>query len=198
MNKNVLYLVDDYLLLYSKNNQQILKYKVGNKALKNGKIANVKNFLTSYKKFIKENNLNNNIFGDTLYIIVNPSYTKVDIDVLTNVFKSLNYRKVFIINEMKLYNLNVNNAYINYNNSYTIISYMDIYKVKHSFILENEFFNQENIISILKNNFKKRSVYFFGLNKNIESVIERLELSSHNIGYHFANDENYLINEFLK
>ena len=121
-NKNIVYIADEYLIFYSKTLKKILKYKLNSKALKNGKIANIKLFTTSYKKFLKDYNLNNNLFGDTITIIVNPSYTKVDIDVITNVFTSLNYRKINIINEMKIYKFNSTNAYLNCNNGYYILN----------------------------------------------------------------------------
>ena len=196
-NKNIVYIADEYLIFYSKTLKKILKYKLNSKALKNGKIANIKLFTTSYKKFLKDYNLNNNLFGDTITIIVNPSYTKVDIDVITNVFTSLNYRKINIINEMKIYKFNSTNAYLNCNNGYYIFSYLDFYKEKHSSIFETKAIDAESLSKIIAKLIKKRNVFCFGLNPNIDEIIEKIEENSTNLGYHFSNDEMFLLNELL-
>lgn len=196
--KNVLYLVDDNILFFSKKFKKILKYKINNKALKNGKIANTKLFITSYKKFLNTYKLNNNIFGDTLTIIVNPEYTKVDIDIITNVFASLNYRKTNIVNEIKLYKLNGENAYLNYNQNYMILLYQDEFKEKKVFLIEQNFFTVEELIKFIKQKISNRNIFCFGLNKDIDEFIKKLETNSQNTGYHFANDESYIIDLFLK
>ncbi len=193
--KNILYLVDDYILLKAKNNSKIYKYKVLNKALKNGKIANAKLFSKSYQKFLQVNKLNNNIFGDAITIIVNPSYTKVDIDILTNVFASLNYRKVNIINEMKIYKFNQKNAFINYNENYLIVSFQNMYKEKETYLIEKDLLTEKDLIKVLKSKLQKRDIFFFGLNPNLDTFAKLLESKSNNICYHFKNDETYLLEE---
>ncbi len=198
MQKNILYLVDDYLLYYSKGINKIIKYKLTNKALKNGKIANVKLFISSYKNFIKEDNINNSLFGDAITIIINPSYTKVDIEVLKNIFIGLNYRKVNIINEMKLYKLNNSNAYLNYNNTYAFLSYLDYYKEKHSLLITYDLFTDEDIIKLINKKLKKRNIYTFGNNEKIFDLIEKIEVKSSNIGYVFSNKDTFLIDETKK
>ena len=196
-NKNILYLVDDYILFHSKNLKRIIKTKINSKALKNGKIANVSLFLSSYKKFLKDNNLNNNIFGDSISIIVNPAFTKVDIDVITNVFNSLNYRKVNIINEMKIYKFNNTNAFINYNINYTIISYLDYYKEKHSYLIDNNFVDFKSLSKLISKKCQKRNIFCFGLNPEIEALIKEIERNSTNVGYHFSNDDIFLLKELV-
>ena len=195
--KNILYLVDDYLLLYAKNKQKIYKYKVANKALKNGKIASTKLFMKSYQKFLQTNKLNNNLFGDAITIIINPSFTKVDIDIITNVFASLNYRKVNIINEMKIYKFNNTNAYLNYNEKYLIMAFINEYKEKEIYLIENDLMDTQDLIKIIGKRIKNRDIFCFGLNKNIEEFIMCLENKTNNTCYHFKNDETYLIEEII-
>ncbi len=198
MHKNILYFVDDCLLYYSKKNNKIIKYKINNKALKNGKIANIKLFISSYKKFINEKKINNTLFGDNITVIINPSYTKADIDVLINVLTNLNYRKINIINEMKIYKLNNTNAYLNYNNTYCIISYIDYYKEKHSLFIETNLLNQKEIIKLINSRLKKRNIFGFGLNPNLSDFLKEIEEKSQNIGYMFSNNDTFLLDEFLK
>ena len=191
--QNVLYIVDDYIFYYVKNTKQIIKEKINNKALKNGKIANVKLFVSSFKKLLSKHKLNNNLFGDTLTIIVNPSFTKVDIEVVTNVFTSLNYRNVKIINELKLYKLNNSNAYLNYNDNYYIFTYIDYFHEKQMYFIESNLMDTQSLIKFIKNKIKKRNIFVFGLNKDIENIITLGEEKTNNNWYHFTNDETYLL-----
>lgn len=197
MNKNILYFVDDYILFYSKNNRQKYKYKINSKALKHGKIANTKLFISNYRKFLKINNLNNNLFGDKIYIIVNPSYTKVDIEVLTNIFNSLNYRKVIIVSELKVTKLNNSNAYLNYNSNYAILSYIDYYKEKHAILIDKELMFKNNLVKILKEKVPKKNIFCFGLNPEIADFIDSISSSPRLNAFHFSNDDTYLIDEFI-
>ena len=196
MNKNILYFVDDYIIFYSKNNHQKYKYKISNKALKHGKIANTKLFISNYRKFLKINNLNNNLFGDKIYIIVNPSYTKVDIEVLTSIFNSLNYRKVIIVSELKVTKLNNSNAYLNYNNNYAILSYIDYYREKHAILIDKELMFKNNLVKILKEKVPKKNIFCFGLNPEIADFIDSISCSPRLNAFHFSNDDTYLIDEF--
>ena len=197
-NKNILYLSDDYIFLYSHNLKKMIKYKLPNNVLKNGKVANTKLFIANYKKFMHEYKLNNNLLGDKITIIVNPSYTKTDIDLITNLFQDLAYRKVQIVNEMKLYNLNSSNAYLNYNNEYFIFSYLDYYKVKHSYLLPTELFTESAVIELLSKLIKKRNVFCFGLKKDLAQFILKFEAKTSNIVYTFQNNETYLLDTFTE
>ena len=196
--KNVLYLVDDYILYYSKKLKKLLKYKLPTKTLRNGKIANTKLFISSYKKFLTTHKLNNNLLGDTLTVIVNPDYTKVEIDILTNVFLSLSYRKINIVNEIKLYKLNSNNAYLNYNDQYLILTYQDEFKEKNVYLIDQKLGSNELLINLINSKLKNRNIMGFGLNKDLAAFLKRLESNSLNTGYYFANNESYLIDIFLE
>lgn len=196
-NKNILYLVDDYILLYRKKENRYYKYKVLNKSLKNGRIANSKLFIKSYQNFIQKNKLNNNLFGEKITIIVNPAFTKVDIDILTNIFSSLNYRKINVINEMKIYNFNMQNAFINYNEKYIILSYINDFKEKKTYLIENNLLEEKELINVIKSKLQKRNIFLFGLYKDIDNIAFKIEKKSNNVCYHFKNDETYLIDELL-
>lgn len=196
--QNIAYICDDYILYYSKDKNKIYKEKINNKSIKNGKIANVKLFVNFFKKFLNKYKLNNNLFGDTITIIVNPSYTKVDIDIVTNVFISLNYRKVKIINELKLYKCNNSNAYLNYNNNYYLLTYIDYFHEKQVFFVEANLMKQDGLIKFIKSKLKKRNIFVFGLNKNIENLCRQGEENTNCYWYYYANSDTYIIDQLLE
>ena len=192
--KNILYLVDNYIYLYNKKRDNLYTYKLDKNILKNGIIADIKKFIKSYNTFLSEQNLNNNLFGDSICVIHNPEYTKADIDVLKNILENLSYSNITFINEIKLYKLNTKNAYINYNDEYLILTYIDSYKQKKVLLFCN-LLSINEITSLINKRVKKKDILVFGRSKNIDMLINRIK---NNKCYHFNNDETYLLDMLKK
>lgn len=184
--KNIMYLVDNYVFFYYKGN--CIKSKIDN-VLKNGKIANIKKFNEQFKRILNDNHINISIFGATIKVIVNPSYTNADVEVLKNVLENLGFNKISVINEIRLYKLNKHNAYLNYNNEYALLTFINIYEKKEFYIIEKSIFNAKELKKFTKSKIHDKDLLVFGLNNTIDEFVENYG----NNCYHFYNDETYLI-----
>ena len=187
---NIMYLVDNYI--YLSNKGHIIKHSLDNNILNNGRIANIKLFIEQYNKLLDKNRISLGIFNEVIDVIINPSYTKADIEVLKNILNSIGYHKVNTINEFRLYKLNKSNAYFNYNNEYYILSFINMYDKKESYLIEANLLTEKELIKVIKHKINNKDLLVFGLNDNIDMFINNFKN-----GYHFNNDETYLIDLFF-
>lgn len=192
--QNILYLGDNTIYLKSNKNNKIIKYKTSKGVLVNGKIGNTKGFLKSYELLLQENKLNNKLFGEKIKIIVGPVYNGLDINILKNVFAYFNYRKIMVDNETKYYKLNGNNAYLNVFDNYCYLTYMNEYKKIISInILNNMFFNEQDLCAYIKYQIKDRELYLLGVGERLNNIFNTFEEKYGNKTYVFSNSEDYLI-----
>lgn len=191
---NVLYLTDDIIYLKNKNRKDIIKYNINKNIIIEGKIANIDKFIKAYEKLLNENNLNNNLFGDTIKIIIRPNYTFADISLLKTVFEKFNYRKITIDNETKYYKLNNSNAYLNIFNNYIILTYIDEYKKTNSFVIPANYFNNNtDTFKYIKSKIANKDIYIIGKGEVMNEVFSLFESIYQNKTYIYSNHETYLL-----
>lgn len=195
MNKNILYMTDDYIYLYNNKSNKIYKGAMPKKVIINGKIANINKFISKYESILKEYHLNNGLIGDKIKIIVHSKYTSADITLLKNIFEKLNYRKITIDNEIKYYKLNDNNAWINTNEGYLLLTYINDYKKTETILIESDFFNEQNdVYKYIKTKVGNKDIYLIGNSKNLDEFCNTFEKIYKNKTYMFTDSENYLLN----
>lgn len=195
---NLLYLTDDTIYLKNKKHKEIIKYKISKKIINNGKIYNIDKFINAYSKLLTEYHLNNNLFGDTIKIIINPTYTPADISLIKLIFEKFNYRKILFINEYKIYNLNTNNAYINVTNTYLIITLINEYKQIKSYFISFDYFNNlKELLVYIKNRILNKDIYLIGKGHILEEIFQNFENKYQNKTYMFVNSEFYLLTNVL-
>ena len=191
---NVLYLTDDYIYLKNKKKDKLIKYKINSGIIECGKIYNIDKFIKVYEKILKDNNLNNNLLGDTIKIIVSPNYTPADITLLKKLFERFNYRKILVDNEIKTYKLNNNNSYLNVFDNFMFLSFIDEYKKINSFTIYNNYFlSIDNLLSSIKDKIKNKEIILLGHGEFLQKVFEYFENKYDNKTYIFTNFETYLI-----
>ena len=139
---NILYLTDEAIYLKNNKIKNIIKYKINKGVITNGKIANINKFISVYEKLLSENKLNNSLFGETIKIIIHPLYTNADINLLKNIFESLNYRRVSVEYETKYYKLNTTNCYLNIHDSFILLTYINEYKKTITKLIPDNFFSE--------------------------------------------------------
>ena len=71
--RSTIYFNDEKIYLKNEKTKKIIIEKINNNIIKNGKINNIEKFIKMYENLIKKYKLNNNIFGETIKIIVNPT-----------------------------------------------------------------------------------------------------------------------------
>ena len=190
--ENILYL-DDYINLYNEKLQKIITYKPYKNTLKFGHIIDSEKFSKNMSMLIKANNLSNNIFNSEISIVINPTYSKLEKQVIKNILEDLNYKNIKFIQELDYLKLSKDNLIINYNYEYMHWYYIDkLGKVK-MILLENNEINCYLIKTILKK-LNKKEIYLFG--KNIQEIENILKEEPWHY-YYFEDSENLIINKIL-
>ena len=191
---NIVYLTDDCIYLKNKKRDNLIRFKINKSIIEYGKIYNIDKFIKVYEKILKDNNLNNNILGDTIKIIVSPNYTPADITILKKILERFNYRKIIIENEIKTYKLNNNNCYLNIFDNYMSLTFIDEYKKINSFIIYNNYFsNIDKLLSSIKDKIQNKEIILLGHGEFLETVFQEFENKYDNKTYIFTNFETYLI-----
>ncbi len=191
---NIVYLTDDCIYLKNKKRDNLIRFKINKSIIEYGKIYNIDKFIKVYEKILKDNNLNNNILGDTIKIIVSPNYTPADITILKKILERFNYRKIIIENEIKTYKLNNNNCYLNIFDNYMSLTFIDEYKKINSFIIYNNYFsNIDRLLSSIKDKIQNKEIILLGHGEFLETVFQEFENKYDNKTYIFTNFETYLI-----
>ena len=191
---NVLYLTDDFIYLKNKKKDKLIKHKINSGIIEYGKIYNIDKFIKVYEKLLKDNNLNNNLLGDTIKIIVSPNYTPSDIIILKKLFERFNYRKIIVDNEIKTYKINNNNCYLNIFDNYILLTYIDEYKKINSYIVYNNYFlSIDKLLASIKDKIKNKEIILLGHGEFLQKVFEYFEEKYNNKTYIFTNFETYLI-----
>lgn len=191
---NIIYLTDEYIYFKNKKHKDIIKYKINNNVIYGGKISNIKNFIKTYEKLLNEYHLNNSLFGDSIKIIVNQTYTSSEITMLKNIFQIFNYRKIIIEKEMKYYKLTNKNSYINVFDNYISITYLDDFKKINNIYFETKLFkNEKDIIKFIKYTINNKDIYLLGTGKLLTNLFNNIENITNIKTYLYSNHETYIL-----
>ena len=192
---NIVYLTDETIYFKNVKTNKIIKQKINKNIIINGKVANIDKFMNVFDKILKDNNINNNIFGDTIKIIVNPTYTNSDNYLIKNLLEKFNFRKVLIENEIKNYKLNKENCYLNINNEYILMTYINEYQKIENYIIPNNFFNDEkSLFDYIKQKIKNKVVYLIGTGEKLNVFFNNFEQDYGNSTYLINDSDIYLLN----
>lgn len=191
---NILYITDDCIYLKNKKKDKLIKYKINQGIILYGKIYNIDKFIKVYEKILKDNNLNNNLFGDTIKIIVSPNYTPADITLIKKIFEKFNYRKIVVDNEIKTYKLNNNNCYLNIFDNFIVLTFIDEYKKINSFIIYNNYFSTiDKLLVSIKDKIQNKEIILLGHGELLQKIFKEFENKYKNKTYMFTNYDTYLI-----
>ena len=191
---NTIYLTDDTIYVKNKKRNNIIKYKINKNIILYGKVYNIEKFTKVYSMLLSENKLNNNLFGDTIKIIINPTYTQADIFFLKTIFEKFNYRKIIFEQETKKYKLNQSNAYLNIFDNYLLLSYIDEYKKTKSFLIPNNYFNTLNdTLKYIKNKIANKDLYLIGKGEILTEIFNSFEKKYQNKTYIYKDSEVFLL-----
>ena len=191
--RSTIYFNDEKIYLKNEKKKKKIIEKINNNIIKNGKINNIEKFIKMYENLIKKYKLNNNIFGETIKIIVNPTYNSADTMLLKSIFEKFNYRKIIIENETKYYKINNCNSFLNINNSYKILSMLDEYKKIKTYLIPNGYFEENDEFEFIKKKIENKDIYLLGEGKKLEEFFQIFEKKYKNKTYLFNNNETYLL-----
>lgn len=195
---NIVYLTDEYIYIKNKKIKEIIKYKINSNIIYGGKISNIKKFIKTYENILNEYRLNSSLFGDSIKIIVLPSYTSSEIIMLKNIFSVFNYRKILIEKEIKYYKLSNNNSFINVFDNYISITYFDEYKKINNIYFETKMFkNEKDIIHYIKYIIENKEIYLLGNGKILTSLFNSLESMINNKTFIYSNHETYILEKAI-
>ena len=196
---NLLYLTDNMIYLKNKKRKEIIKHKINKNIIKFGKIYNIEKFLKEYNIFLNKYHLNNNLFGDTIKVIINPAYTPADMKILKTSLEKLNYRKITFECESKRYKLNNIKAFLNIQENYLILSYIDEYKKTNSTLIPSNFFlKNEDLLKYLKDKIQNKELYLIGKSDLLLEIFNNFEKKYNNKTYIYNNHELFLLDSMCK
>lgn len=198
-NDIVMYLVDNNVILWiNKNIEQPIIEQFSKNVIKDGKIAKTNDFVKQLNTIIKKNNLNKKIFNNNVSIIIMPIYTQADLTVLYNCLEKCNFNEIKVINILNLYKIKRNSVWLIANNTYMIIIYYSVNKVK-SLCLDYDLF-KNNMLLIIKhihNFINNKKVILLGNYQELPTLADKIE-KNFNIKVYYYNDTNsYIIKTYL-
>ena len=143
-------------------------------SVENYKFINQQLFYEELSNIINENNINNHLLTDNINIIIDNTYTNLELDNIKSIFKELSFNKITFINLINIFHLNKNELLIDISNNIIKIYY------NNDIININIYFNKyKQLISIyLKELLKKENINIikvFGDYKEINNIITYLE-----------------------
>ena len=191
---NIVYITDDCIYLKNKKRNLFIKSNINKGIIECNKIYNIEKFIKSYEKILKDNNLNNNLSGDTIKIIVTPNYYPSDIFMLKKIFEKFNYRKIIVENEIKTYKLNNTNSYLNIFDNYLFLTYLDEYQKIKSFVINNNYYLDINsLIKTIKDRINNKDILIIGHGKLLQDIFNKYESTYNNKTYLYSNYDTYVI-----
>ena len=194
---NLLYLTGNDAILYNFKYKKYFKLLLSKDIIKLGRIVDNSLFINNFKRFLNKHNINNNIFGESIIIIVQPGYEVNDFENLKTIFLSLNFKCITFLDEVKVYNLNLNNVWINIQKNYYILSLLDNYgKIKSYYVINNYFKNEMHLYKFIKYIVQDKSIYLFG--NYVDNFFNVFEKLFRNKVYLFSNNETFIIDSVIK
>ena len=190
--ENILYL-DSHINIYVKKLDKILNIKPYKNTLSNGIIIDSKKFIKILKTVQSENKLNNSFINESIIIINNSFFTKDYKEYIKQLMEEINYKNCKFIHEIKLINLNKNTIFINYNETYFYINYINKEGKIKTKLYEKDLINKNIILNILKI-IDKKNIIISG--KKCQELVNILKKTNYNY-YYFEDSKNTFI-ELLK
>ncbi|MBQ8901684.1 MAG: hypothetical protein IJY87_01290 [Bacilli bacterium] len=188
---NILYL-DDFINLYSKKNHALIILKPYRNTLRNGMIIDRHKFIKKFQKIIDEYNLGSTFFNENIFIVINNLHTYEDKILLKDIMEELNYKNIKFIQETEYLKLNKDNIYINYNNSYFYILYInELGKIEVNLYKKDDINN--GVIKYIIKSLNAKNIILYGKNiKELENILKKEK-----IDYYFYDDSDNLLIKFL-
>ena len=188
---NILYL-DDFINLYSKKNHALIILKPYRNTLRNGMIIDRNKFIKKFQKIIDEYNLGSTFFNENIFIVINNLHTYEDKIFLKDIMEELNYKNIKFIQETEYLKLNKDNIYINYNNSYFYILYInELGKIEVNLYKKDDINN--GVIKYIIKSLNAKNIILYGKNiKELENILKKEK-----IDYYFYDDSDNLLIKFL-
>lgn len=188
---NILYL-DDFINLYSKKNHALIILKPYRNTLRNGMIIDRHKFIKKFQKIIDEYNLGSTFFNENIFIVINNLHTYEDKILLKDIMEELNYKNIKFIQETEYLKLNKDNIYINYNNSYFYILYInELGKIEVNLYKKDDINN--GVIKYIIKSLNAKNIILYGKNiKELENILKKGK-----IDYYFYDDSDNLLIKFL-
>ncbi len=191
--EDYLYL-DDNINLYSKKNGKIYIVVPYKDTLKDGRIVNKEKFIKKFSELIKDLKINNNIFNNSISVIINNNITLEDKEIIKDTLEILNYKKIKFIREINYLALNKDKLFISYNYSYFYFYSINYRGNTEMLVYDNNRINKELIVKIIKL-LNKKKIYVFGKNYNeLITILNDLNLDY----YYFENSDNLILNLVIK
>lgn len=191
----ILYLTDDYI--FYKKNGKIYEMNLEKGIIYGNKICNLSKFIKTYEKFLDINNLNNSLFGSNLKVIVEMNYNDADITLLKNLFTKFNYKKVVVDKIVKCFKLTKENSYLNINDNYLSITYLNEFNKITNICIETKCFkNTNDLMEYINYITLDKELYLLGTGTILEDIFSLFEDKFKKKVFLYHNAKTYVISKF--
>ncbi len=162
MKEDILYLVDNEILIYSHKKKKTYNLVLPKKILLFGKVANPQKFYDELKSYLEKEKIFNYFLMSNIKIIVNDYFTKADKYILNELLNKIGYKKITYINEKNLLKVKNKVCYVNINKEYILIYYKNNFNKLTTIAIFKNTFDSNDLINYIKKNFPNYSVFLLG------------------------------------
>ena len=187
--EDYLYL-DDCINLYSKKHNKIIVINPYKDTLKYGRIINKEKFIKKLSKVLEEYHVNKNIFNNSIKVIINKNIGILDKQNIKEALEILNYKKIKFVQEILALNVDKKKLYINYNQTFFYIYYINKGGNLEIINYDNNKLNKAIIVDILRL-LNKDKIFIYG--KDCLDLINIINKYCDNY-YYFEKYDNLLLN----
>ena len=121
-NNIIIFLVDDNIVLYK---EKLIKEKLKKNLINNGKITKTQEFYKNLESILKKHKLNKGIINNNITVLVDPTYTQADTQIISNILDKLSFNKITFINILTLLNIKKNNIWLIVNKNYMYLIHIN-------------------------------------------------------------------------
>lgn len=190
----IMYIVDDNVLLYK---EKLIKEKPKRNIIYNGKISKPQEFSKFLEEVLKKYKLNKNLINNSITVLVDPTYTQADTEVIDKILEKLSFTKINFINIISLLNVTKKQIWLIANKRYMYLVHLNYKNKIETIFIDYKLF--KNNIKLLINHLsffiKGRRVILLGFYDNIEELAEQIEGQNNSYVYYINDTFNYYINK---
>lgn len=188
----IMYIIDNDLYLYK---DKLIKEKAKPNVFRYGKISKPKEFIKFFESIIKKYKLNKSLLNNSITVIIDPTYTQADTDILNDILDKLSFNKISFINIINLLVITRKRIYFIIAKHYMYLIHLNYKNNVETIFIDYKLF--KNNINILLNHliifFKKKQVIVLGITGEIDSIAEKIEELSKTPTFYIQEPINYLI-----
>ena len=184
----------DGILLLNKN--LISNYSLIS-SVENYKIINRQKFISSLNKIIDKLKINKHLFSENISIIIDSTYNKEDIEIITECLKELSFNKINYLNILNILKPYQKELIIELSNVSFKIYYLNNIYISNIYFQKPLQFITPFLNELIKSN-NINYIKIYGSSNSIPTLLNYLERKYHIKAYYYSKPELYPMQLFVE